>query len=262
MVNQANHRIIVVGGGSLGGAIARRLASTHSVCVVDRNLGKRQALVRDGVEHAVATTPEAWSEADVAIVAVKPKVTPEAVRMVSERRPRFILSVAAGVSHLKLRAVSGRDQRVFRAMMNTAVGQGLGLVALCRDEADEAIPPELLNILNGLGTVVLVEEKHMDAVTALSACAPAYFLLAMDGLADAGVRLGLTRAVAAQMAVAAASAAASVGQGQDFSVARTSITSPGGSTADGLLILERAAVRASFQDAAEASAKRSAELGG
>lgn len=259
-------RVLVLGGGSLGGAIARRLAAFTEVWVVDRNQHKRDELLRAGVQQTSASADQVTASIDTIIAAVKPAHTVETVRQVASQRfsgqpARHLVSVAAGVSHSALQAVCPAGQQVVRTMMNTAVEKGAGLVAACALQTPEPWAPELDAMFRCLGDVVTVQEKNIDAVTALSACAPAFFLLAIDGLADAGVRLGLPRMVSEKLASAAAAGASVVAATQTASTARAAIISPGGSTAEGVYVLERAAVRATFQEAAEASAKRSAELG-
>jgi len=243
--------VLVLGGGNLGGAIARRLVGHAEVSVVDRHEHKLAALRAIGVTHAVESLALLPTTVELAIVAVKPNATVQALETLKSQNPQVVVSVAAGVTRADLQSVAPRNAIVVRAMMNTAVAHGEGCVVLSQ-ESD--CPEWVRTLLASLGDVFILPERLLDAATALSACAPAYFLTAMEGLADGGVRLGIPRVHAEAMAVSAARAAVAVARASSVRAAHTAIVSPGGSTAAGVAVLERQALRATFADAAQASA--------
>ncbi len=223
--------------------------------MVDRHAEKLQTFA--GAALATERIAEVM-QADLAIVAVKPQATPAALRELGKLLPAVIVSVAAGVTGEALTAAAPKGSLVVRAMMNTAVAHGQGAVVLC---AESECPPWLALVLSPLGEVYELPEKLFEAANAVSACAPAFFLTAIDGLADGAVRLGIPRATAVKLSLAAARAAVAVGSASSVAAAKAAIVSPGGSTAAGLTLIERGAVRAAFADAAEASALAARQKG-
>jgi pyrroline-5-carboxylate reductase len=119
------------------------------------------------------------------------------------------------------------------------------------------------SILGAVGTVVRVSERHLDAVTGLSGSGPAYFYLVVEAMIEAGVHQGLSREVSRQLVVGTfeGSAALLVQSGESPEELRAQVTSPGGTTAAGLRMLEGRAVRAAFLEAVAGAAERSRQLG-
>jgi pyrroline-5-carboxylate reductase len=142
------------------------------------------------------------------------------------------------------------------------VGQGMSVLAAGRYADAEQL--EIVGeMLEAVGKVVTVPEAQMDAVTAVSGSGPAYFFLVVEAMIDAGVSLGLTRDVASQLVVQTmiGSAALLDETGQSAVDLRAAVTSPAGTTAAALRVLERGAVRSAFLEALHASKQRSAEQG-
>jgi pyrroline-5-carboxylate reductase len=119
------------------------------------------------------------------------------------------------------------------------------------------------SILGAVGSVVRVSERSIDAVTGLSGSGPAYFYLVVEAMIEAGVHQGLSREVSRQLVVGTfqGSAALLVESGESPEELRAQVTSPGGTTAAGLRMLESRAVRAAFLEAVAAAAERSRQLG-
>jgi pyrroline-5-carboxylate reductase len=153
---------------------------------------------------------------------------------------------------------------VVRAMPNTAALVGCGAAAIAGGWA--ASPEDLAwaqSILEAVGTVVVVPESALDAVTGLSGSGPAYVFLLAEALIDAGVLVGLARPVARQLAVQTllGSARLLAETGDEPATLRAAVTSPGGTTAAGLRALEAAGVRSAVLEAVAAATERSRELG-
>ena len=212
----------------------------------------------------------AWAvaDADVVVVAVKPADVADAlgdVRVVARRPDALVLSIAAGVTLATLEAaVPGRP--VVRAMPNTAGPRPPGRR---RDRAPGATRPTRTStlaerVLGAVGIVVRVPEKLLDAVTGLSGSGPAYVFLVAEALIEAGVLVGLPRDVASVLVRQTILGSATLlGDGTEGPEAlRAAVTSPGGTTAAGLQVLEEHGVRAAFLAAVEAATDRSRELGG
>jgi pyrroline-5-carboxylate reductase len=247
--------LAVIGGGNLGGAFLagylRASEGKYELLVVDPDESKHVSGVKGF--GAVADLPNGI---DLVIVCVKPQLTEAACRALAQKSPKLVVSFAAGVKLAQLEAACG-SVPVVRAMGNTAAAFCASITSLVGNN----VPDRLLADFAPLGDViVLSDEKQMDAAMAISASAPAFFLMAGEGLSDGGVRLGLPREMADRLAVGAIRAAAAVGAHERMAIARQRITSPGGTTIEGLAVLETAAVRGAFSEAAVATAKRAKEL--
>jgi pyrroline-5-carboxylate reductase len=198
-----------------------------------------------------------------AVLAVKPPDIAGVASQVAAAGARRVLSVAAGVTTSTIRDAVGPDVAVLRTMPNTPALVGQGVSALCGapgtsdDDLDWAEAA-----LRGVGLVVRVAEPQLDAVTGLTGSGPAYVFLVAEALMDAGVVAGLPRTVVedmvAQLLVGSAALLAERGGPADL---RAMVTSPGGTTAAGVRVLEERAVRAALIDAVQAATARSRELG-
>jgi pyrroline-5-carboxylate reductase len=178
--------------------------------------------------------------------------------------PAPVLSIAAGVTLARLEGALAPGTPVVRAMPNTPALVGAGAAAVAAGSAaSDSDVAWASSVLGAVGTVVVVSESLLDAVTGLSGSGPAYLFLVVEALVEGGVLAGLPRDVASSLAVQTL-----VGSGQLLATSssgpealRAAVTSPGGTTAAGLRALERGGVRAAFLDAVMAAAERSRELG-
>ena len=214
--------------------------------------------------HPGLAVLEELPPAPAAVVAVKPGDVEGAVRALAGAGTRRILSIAAGVPTTRIEGWAGEGVAVVRAMPNTPALVGAGASAVA---AGASAGPEdeewAAGILSAAGRVVRLPERLLDAVTGLSGSGPAYVFLVAEALIDAGVAAGLPRdastSLTIQTLVGAARLLDESGQGPE--ALRAAVTSPGGTTAAGLRILESRAVRAALIDAVAAATERSRELG-
>ncbi|GIU90863.1 MAG: pyrroline-5-carboxylate reductase [Acidimicrobiia bacterium] len=225
-----------------------------------RELEQRHPKVR-----VVPSAAWAVADSDVVIVAVKPAdVGPTlAAALPALGEHALVVSIAAGVTIATLEAAApGRP--VVRAMPNTPalVGHGASAIAGGTHATDDHLALAE-RVLGAVGTVVRVDEPALDAVTGLSGSGPAYVMLVAEAMIEAGVLVGLSRSVATRLVVETlVGSAALLAQGDDTPEAlRAAVTSPGGTTAAGLRVLEQHGVRAAFLDAVAAATRRSQELG-
>jgi pyrroline-5-carboxylate reductase len=199
-----------------------------------------------------------------AVIAVKPNDVEAACSAVAEAGCERVLSIAAGVTLGRLQDALGGDIRVVRAMPNTPALVGAGAAAIAGGATatdDDLAWAE--SILAAVGTVVRLPEHLLDAVTGLSGSGPAYVFLVAEALIEAGVLVGLPRDVSAALATQTLLGASRLltETGDTPEALRAMVTSPGGTTAAGLRVLESAGVRAAFLDAVSAATDRSKELG-
>lgn len=227
--------------------------------VVEREPARRQAVATELPGVAVVDGPRA---ADGALVAVKPGDGVAACAAVAEAGVPRLLSVMAGVPLASL-AAWAPGTVVLRAMPNTPALVRAGASALCaHPSATEEDVAWAEGLLAAVGLVVRLPESAFDAVTGLSGSGPAYVFLVAEAMEEAGVLAGLPRPVSRQLAAHTVAGAGRLllADAADPARLRADVTSPGGTTAAGLRVLEQRAVRAALLDAVAAAAERSRQL--
>ncbi|MCU1498134.1 MAG: proC [Acidimicrobiales bacterium] len=255
----------MVGGGKMGealvgGLLAAGWAEASEVVIVEPHPGRRRELVERFAGLQVVAEPVA---AAGALVAVKPQHVAEVCRALGGLGVGRVLSIAAGVRVEAMEAALPAGTAVVRAMPNTPALVGLGAAAIAGGTtATEADLAWAEGILAAVGTVVRVSEGQLDAVTGLSGSGPAYVFLVAEAMIEAGVLQGLPRDIATDLTVQTLRGASELlAGGRPAAELRAAVTSPGGTTAAGLRVLEAGAVRATFSDAVAAATARSRELG-
>ena len=261
----------IIGCGKMGTALVVGVIKA-GVVAVDHVIGVDPiASAREAFTGATgARTTEQIADlvgCDVVILSTKPQEIRAVLRELSdlnEERSTLVISIAAGISIGSLEAVASEEIRVIRAMPNTPAMVGCGAAAFCLGSRNIGGDAEIAKrILGQVGLVVEVSEKLMDAVTGLSGSGPAFVYLMIEALADAGVKQGLGRKESLLLAAQTMMGGAKMvlDTGLHPAVLKDMVTSPGGTTIEGLAVLEQMAVRSALIQAVEASAERSAELG-
>jgi len=266
----AQKKIALIGAGQMAEALLRGLltsgiASPEHLFATDpseeRRMHMAQAFeIRTGLDNR-----EAASWANVVVLAVKPQ-TLQAV--LAELGPflsgRLVVSIAAGVPIAQLAAHLPAGTRIARVMPNAPAMVGEGMAAIT---FSSAVTPQdrglVLGMFESVGKVVVVEERLMDAVTGLSGSGPAYVFIAIEALADAGVKMGLTRPVAETLAARTMLGAARtvLETGEHPGRLKDRVASPGGTTIAGLHQLEQGKLRATLMAAVKAATMRAEEMG-
>lgn len=259
-------RLAVLGGGKMGAALVSGLlasgwAKADELLVVEPVAARRDELA--ALHPGLGLAGEV-AGADGAVVAVKPGDVEAACRAVAGAGIGRVLSIAAGVTLARLESWLGEGTAVIRAMPNTPALVGCGAAAIAAGSAageDDLAWAE--QILAAVGKVERVPEKLLDAVTGLSGSGPAYVFLVAEALIEAGVANGLPRPVSETLTIQTllGSARLLAELGDRPEVLRAAVTSPGGTTAAGLVALESRAVRAAFMEAVTAATERSKALG-
>ena len=217
---------------------------------------------------------EAADGSDFVFIAVKPDIVPIALQDITDTvdsngDETVVVSLAAGVTNKAMESVLPAGTPVVRVMPNTPMLVGKGASALAGGRFAEKNHVEAVqDLMSATGTVVIVKEKDIDAVTAISGSGPAYYFMVTEAMIDAGVNLGLPRVLAEQLAVATAEGAATMmakGQsedgGDDPVTLRTKVSSPGGTTSAATRTLDEEGLRTAFYRAMQACKDRSIELG-
>jgi pyrroline-5-carboxylate reductase len=269
----AAHRFGFIGGGAMAEALAGGLLGAgvpaERIRVADPDPARQKALEQ---RHGLAVGADnAWAvaDADVVVIAVKPNVASAALTALREggadlARPLWI-SIAAGVSLATLRAALGDDARIVRAMPNTPALVHAGATAIHANAAASAEDRATARaVFSAVGSCwEAPAEGLLDAVTGLSGSGPAYVFVFLEALGDAGVRMGLPREAAYELAFQTVLGAAklAIESGRHPAALKDQVTSPGGTTIAGLERLEAGGFRAAVHDAVEAATRRSRELG-
>jgi pyrroline-5-carboxylate reductase len=261
--------VALLGGGKIGEALLSGLlrgARTPADLVVSEKHPERAAYL--AARHGVKTVdvPAAAEAATTLVLAVKPQdIDSLLAELAGAVTPRhLVVSVAAGVTtgHIERHLPAGVP--VVRCMPNTPALVDQAMTAISPGaHADDAHLATAEELLAAVGRVVRVPEAQLDAVTALSGSGPAYFFYLVEAMIDAGILLGLPRALAADLIVQTAVGAATMlrDSGEHPVQLREAVTSPGGTTIAAIRELEVHGVRAALLAAIEAAAKRSRELG-
>lgn len=242
-------------------------AAGHRDVVVAEKFAERADALRATHDVDVLDPPAAARGADVLLVAVKPQDVPD---LLAEVRPEVVsgavvVSLAAGVRTAVIEAALEPGVAVVRAMPNTPalVGEGMFGVSAGASAAAEQVD-DVVSLLATAGDVVVVEEKHQDAVTAVSGSGPAYVFYLAEAMVAAGVAEGLDEQVARRLAAQTVKGAAALLTTGDDGPAdlRRKVTSPNGTTAAAIESFDASGVRDALVDGIRAAARRSAELSG
>jgi pyrroline-5-carboxylate reductase len=263
-------RIAVLGAGKIGeslvgGLVATGLVGRDDVVATARHPERLQAIAdRFGVQTTLRND-RAVKGARIVLLAVKPQAMEEVLRDIGRHvgRAQTVISVAAsvGTSFIEKRLRAGVP--VVRALPNTPclIRQGMTAIAGGRHARGEHL--ELARrVFAPLGRCLLLEERHMDAVTGLSASGPAYLYVVIESLAEGGVKAGLPRDVATTLAaqMVLGSAAMVLESGEHPAKLKDIVTTPAGCTIDGLLELEEGGLRVTLIKAVVRASERAGEL--
>lgn len=265
-----NKRVAVIGAGNMGVALIRGLIDSRAVppeniTVKNKRPERSRALAEKYGVRIASTSLECARDADIVLLSVKPQIFARVLEEIREATPSaLLLSVAAGISTRRIETVLGGTPRVIRAMPNTpaVIKEGATAVAagLYVNEDDIALAE---TVFQKIGRVVVVDEVHIDAVTGLSGSGPAYVFLIIEAFADAGVKVGLTREVAMELAVQTIQGSARMLQltQEHPGKLKDQVTSPGGTAIAGLHTLEAGGLRTTIMNAVESATNRARELG-
>jgi pyrroline-5-carboxylate reductase len=266
----SDRRLAVLGAGKLGGILLRaylkqELFAPKRVTATVHHAEKAVAL---GKELGVAVTTEnrtAVAGADIVVLAVKPQVIREVLEEIrgelSEKS--LVISVAASVPTSYIEQHLAKKIPVVRAMPNTPAAIGCGMTGICRGAHASAEHLDIARAMfDAVGRTVVVDEKHMDAVTGLSASGPAFIYIILESLAEAGVKVGLPRDISTLLAAQTMKGSASVvlETGDHPALLKDAVTTPAGCTIDGIMELEEGKLRVTLIKAVVKATQRAGEL--
>jgi pyrroline-5-carboxylate reductase len=260
-----------IGGGNMGealikGLLGASLVPASAIHATDVRLERLKELDRQYGIQVSSNNADLVRHSDIIILAVKPQIMDSILKEIAPAvtRKKLLISVAAGVSTAKIRAVLHKDARLIRVMPNTPALVLEGVTAIAK--ADNLEPDDLDTageIFSAVGRVVVLDETLMDAVTGLSGSGPAYVAIVIESLADGGVRMGLDRITAMTLATQTVLGAAKLllETGLHPGALKDMVSSPGGTSIAGIAALEEGGIRTTFIKAVERATERSRELG-
>jgi pyrroline-5-carboxylate reductase len=263
-------RAAVLGAGKMGGILLQAFLK-ENLFAADRihaTVGHAERALALSTQWGVDVSTnnlDAVRQADLILVGVKPFQVPD---MIAEIKPaltpgKLLVSFAASVKTRAIEDATGMEIAVVRAMPNTPSALGAGIAALCRGRFVSEAQMELAQrIFETVGRTVLVDEKHMDAVTGLSGSGPAYLYIIIEALAEAGVKVGLPRDIATELAAQTAYGAAKMvlETGYHPALLKDAVTTPAGCTIDGILELEEGGLRVTLIKAVMRATERARQL--
>ncbi len=268
---RAQKKIAVIGCGKMGtilleAFLERQLARPEEVIATVQHKEKLRALSGDLGGVALSTDNRAAvANAPVVLLCVKPQVLPQVLEEIAPALApnALVISIAASTTVGFIEQKLGKDVAVVRAMPNTPAMVGAAMTALC---AGVSVRPEQLEtakrLFESVGRALTVDEKHMDAITALSASGPAFVFVILESLAEAGVKVGLPREMATTLAAQTlfGSAKLALETGHHPALLKDAVTTPAGCTIEGLMELERGGLRVTLMNAVITTTKRAREL--
>ncbi|WNY28956.1 Pyrroline-5-carboxylate reductase [Methanimicrococcus stummii] len=261
-------KIGFLGAGKMASAIIKGLLkygiSPENIAAGERWTPAAEAARKDFGIFVTDDNADVVRRSDILIIAVKPKDIAEALSTAGDTEHKLFISIAAGVTINSLEKLVGSNARVIRVMPNicaTVLQSATGISRGTNATADDAAIA--MEIFSAIGVALEINENLLDAVTGLSGSGPAFIFQIIEAMADGGVYSGLDRATAQMLAAQTVLGAATmvVESGMHPGALKDMVCSPGGTTIEGVAVLEQRAVRAAFTDAVIAATDKSEQLG-
>ena len=251
----------------LGGICRNQYMEPERISVYDPETKKTEALQKEWSIQVSNDIGTLASQCDWIVLAVKPNIIPEVLDELKDAidgKRTVLVSIAAGVSLESLSAGAGGDVPIVRVMPNTPAMVAEGMSVLCGNRlAQGDILDTALSLFRTVGAAMIMDEKYLDAVTAVSGSGPAYVCLFIEALADGGVREGLPRDAAYTLACQTVLGTARLVMDTNThpGVWKDRVCSPGGTTIDAVRSLEKDGLRGAVMDAVSVCAEKSRKLG-
>lgn len=263
-------KLAILGAGKLGETLLKGLVEADVIDVTNVMVtaAHRERIDEIAARFGVKSTlsnKEAAEWADIVILSVKPQRVPAVLAEISEvlKPSKLLISVAASVSSALIEKRLASPAPVIRAMPNTPCLLKQGMTGISAGKNAKADHLELARfIFESVGRTVIVDEQHMDAITGLSASGPAFIYIIIESLAEAGVKVGLPRHIATELAAqtVVGSGMMVLETGEHPAKLKDSVTTPAGCTVDGILELEDGGLRVTLIKAVVKATQRAKEL--
>ncbi|MAC50965.1 MAG: pyrroline-5-carboxylate reductase [Gimesia sp.] len=271
MTKQSLSKVGFIGAGRMatalaGGLISSGFTTKDHVCASDTYEAASEKFAQETGARSVSSNQRVMEQAEIIILSVKPQQIPDVLQEIksSVTSQHLLISIAAGCPLSLFLDTLGDFTRMIRVMPNTPCLVKQGASAFARGGQASTEDATLVeSLLSTVGIAFEVPESQLDAVTGLSGSGPAYIYQVIDALSDGGVRVGLPRQIATQLAAQTVKGAAEMvlQTGEHPGTLKDAVTSPGGTTIAGIHALEAGGLRNSLMNAVSAATSRSIELG-
>ncbi len=254
----------IIGCGQMGKALCSKFAKRAQVVLYDRHLEKSQKVAAEHGARAVSLLEEAVSQADIVLLAVKPKNLAEVAEQLQFllKKETLFVSVLAGVS-IKTLQEYFPGQQMIRTMPNLAVSCGKGIVGLVETpELSSSIRQKVESLFADVGMLIWVPESKIDPFMALCASAPAYVFYLVEAMIEGGIFLGFPADQAREIVLQVFDGALELLKqtGEHPAAMKWQVASPGGTTIEGLKVLEQERVHYAMMEALQAAARKASHL--
>ena len=247
------------------GIVEKGLCGPDDIIASNIHADSREKARKELGIRVVEDPREVVSETDTVVLAVKPQQIPDVFASgdLGMTSSHMLISIAAGVTIEALKSYVP-DTKILRVMPNINSKVSASATGYCRspDMTDGEVS-RACRILDAIGLSYEIKEKDMDALSSVAGCSPAFMFMVIDAIADGGVKMGLPREMSIRLAAQSmlGSAKTLLETGEHPEVLKDSVCSPGGSTIEGVKVLEDYAVRSAFITAVEACTEKNRELG-
>ncbi len=259
-------KIGFIGAGNMGEAYISALNEENQIFFYEQSAERRSYIEQNYKAESCNNYEDLIKKSDYVVIAVKPQVVVKLLISLSKINisDKIFISIVAGLKIAKMEDILGENRKVVRVMPNTPalIGKGISGVTygsmITEEDTDN-----ILNIISSTGKYVVVEENQQDIVTAISGSGPAYVFMLINSLAEGGVKLGMTKKTALELAVETFIGSAELikSTGKHPEELKDMVTSPGGTTAAGLFKMEENGIRKSMIETVEAAFHRARDLG-
>lgn len=257
-----------IGAGNMGEAYIVALHSDNNIFFYEVNNDRAKYIQENYKTVRCEKIEELIEMSDFIIIAVKPQIVENVLFKISNKcniENKVFISIAAGIKIEKMEKMLGESCKIVRVMPNTPalINKGISAVAYNDNISDNEEKNSIKKVLESTGKIIEIDEKYMDIVTAVSGSGPAYVFLLINSLAEGGVKLGLPKQVALELAVETFIGSAEMIKktGRHPEDLKDMVTSPGGTTAAGLAVMEELGVRSAMIKTVEAAFNRAEKLG-
>ena len=262
------YKIGFIGTGVMGGALASAVRQKCGSMLLSNLHEEKAAAYAEKLGCDYGKNEDVAQNCEYIVLAVKPQVIFSVLEQIRPvllaRADRFvIISIAAGVTVKSVKEAIGADVPVIRLMPNTPVAVGEGVILCSFDGCKEAEKTEFYGLFEKTGLCDEIKEELIDAAGSLTGCGPAFAYMVMQALADGAVAVGVDRARATKYAEMTLKGAAELAlqTGEHPEKLKDAVCSPGGSTIEGVEVLEKYSVRSAFAEAVKASCEKNKKLG-
>lgn len=263
--------LAVIGTGNMGQALVtgfmrKGILKPNEIRLFDIDENKAEAFARKTGCELAESAVEAADKADFVLVAVKPQVFDRTMESLSHKLglSTVVISIAAAVSVSRIQSFLRKNAPVVRVMPNTPALAGAGVSAICFENVGEKQQEQIINMFKTCGMVIPCDEQTLDAIGSVSGTGPAYVMLFIEALADSAVKLGIARNVAYEIAAMTVygSGKLVIETGLHPAILKDQVCSPGGTTIEGVMSLEKSGFRAAVNDAVDAAAQKKIRMAG